>query len=525
VVVADPTELFYLEAAAMLLAQEQGSRPPDDVPDDYEGWLATFLPQHVRAPMADHHHRIWRWFWALQKGVRPETSLVGLLARGGGKSTTVELACAAVGARQTRKYVLYVCGVQPQADDHVSTIASMLESPTIAQYYPTLGKRLLNTFGSSKGWRRSRIRSEAGLTVDALGLDVLMRGVKLEEQRPDLIIFDDLDDRADSIETVKKKIVSITTKILPSGSSDVAVAFLQNVVHHEGIAGRLAGLASEEADFLADREVIGPIPAVIGLKTEPIPGTSNPVRHRITAGTPTWAGQDIPTCEAQIARIGLRAFMSEAQHEPPLPDTPAFPEFDRSVHVVEPFPIPEAWPKWRSVDYGYAVPYTCGWFTRSPQGRIYFYRETYATRKTAREQAYEIRILSGTEQYRFSVGDPAMWASQREGEKFQSVADHYGEMGVRLTQASNDRLTGKAAVHAALEWAPGVLPILQVFSTCHNFIRTLPMLPVDPHKPEDVDTTKEDHSYDMSRYSLMAVPWLNVSARREPRGYTVGGRR
>lgn len=121
------------------------------------------------------------------------------------------------------------------------------------------------------------------------------------------------------------------------------------------------------------------------------------------------------------------------------PEGQAFPEFDRGVHVIDPFPIPEPWPKWRAADYGYAVPYCCLWFARSPSGRIYIYRETYGTRKSAREQADEVRLASAGERSRFSVGAPAMWASQQEGEKFQSVPDHYGEMGVPLTPASDDR--------------------------------------------------------------------------------------
>ena len=498
---------------------------PDDIPDDYERWLDRFFPEHVRSEMAEHHHRIWRWIWALKLGVRPETSMVALLARGGGKSTTIELGCAALGARQRRRYILYVCGTQPQADDHVANIASLLESPKIAAAYPTLGKRLLNLFGSSRGWRRNRIRSESGLTVDALGLEVMTRGVKLEEQRPDLVVFDDVDDRSDSIEAIKKKISHMTTKILPAGSSDAAAAFIQNLVHYEGVAARLAGVASEQADFLNDREVIGPIPAVIGLQTEPIPGT---LLHRITAGTPTWAGQDIPTCEYQLNKYGLPAFLSEAQHLRPRPGSPAFPEWDESIHVCEPFPIPESWPKWRSVDYGYAVPYCCLWCAQSPSGRLYFYRETYGAGKTALEQAYEVRLASSGERYAFSVGDPSMWSSQQEGKKFQSVASQYEEMGVHLTPGSNTRIDGWDRFHSVLKYGEGAPPVLQVFKTCHNFIRTFQMLPRHPHKPDDVDSldpSLEDHAGDAGRYSLMAAPWISLQKRQKPRDYSVGRRR
>lgn len=47
---------------------------------------------------------------------------------------------------------------------------------------------------------------------------------------------------------------------------------------------------------------------------------------------------------------------------------------------------------------------------------------------------------------------------------------------------------------------------LQVFSTCKNFIRTIPSLVYDARHVEDIDTTQEDHIYDAVRYALMEAP-------------------
>jgi hypothetical protein len=365
----------------------------------------------------------------------------------------------------------------------------------------------------------------SGFIVDALGLDGAGRGVKLDEHRPDLFAFDDVDEVSDSIATVKKNIVTLTQSLLPAEAPTAGAVFVQNIVHYESIAARLAGLASEEAEFLADREVSGPIPAVIGLQTERIPGT---LKHRVTGGTPTWAGQSLEVCEQQINRWSLRAFLAEAQHERIRPGDAAFPEWDASVHVCDPFPIPESWPRWRAVDYGYAVPYCCLWFTQAPTGRVFIYRETYGAGKTAGEQAYEVRLASAGETYRFSVGDPAMWAEKREGERFRSVADQYGEMGVKLTQASNNRIAGWNRLHEVLDFDEGVPPVLQVFRTCTNFIRTFPMLTRHPHKPDDVNTldvSLEDHAGDSARYGVQALPWLQATKRRAPESYRMGTRR
>jgi len=122
----------------------------------------------------------------------------------------------------------------------------------------------------------------------------------------------------------------------------------------------------------------------------------------------------------------------------------------------------------------------------------------------------------------------AMWAEKREGEKFRSNVSQYAEMGVHLTQGSNNRIAGWNRLHEVLAWAEGAPPILQVFKTCSNFIRTFPMLPRHPHKPEDVDSldpSLEDHAGDAGRYGIMAAHWLSAAKRREPQGYTMGSRR
>lgn len=425
--------------------------------------------------------------------------------RGGGKSTGAELACVAAGARRSRRYVLYVSSTQQQADDHVQNVAALLESDALAASYPAMAERAVGKYGNSKGWRRNRLRTAHGFTVDAIGLDVAARGVKLDEARPDLLVFDDIDDTADSPLTIQKKITAITQKLLPAGSGDAATLAVQNIVHHEGVFARLAGLAVEPADFLADRIVSGPHPALVGAEFAKQPdGTWLVIR-----GEPIWQGQDVATCQLQVNDWGIRAFRAEAQHERTPPEGQAFPEFDPSVHVIERFVPPESWPKWRAVDYGYAAPFCCLWFARKPSGAVVVYRELYGAGLTAMAQAYQIKALSAGERYFASVGDPSMWASTREGERFKSMAEQYAEVGVLLVEASNDRLIGWERVHSMLEWSEQAPPNLQVSRSCANLIRTLPLLVRDPNRPEDVDTDGEDHAADALRYGLMAATWLD----------------
>ena len=50
------------------------------------------------------------------------------------------------------------------------------------------------------------------------------------------------------------------------------------------------------------------------------------------------------------------------------------------------------------------------------------------------------------------------------------------------------------------------VPMLYVFNTCKNFIRTVPSLCYDTLNVEDIDTSSEDHIYDECRYVLMHIP-------------------
>ena len=226
--------------------------------------------------------------------------------RGHAKSTSFELGLVALGARKKKRYVLYVCGTQEQADDHVANIAAMLESTRFGEMYPDMTRPLLGKHGNSKGWRRNRLRTASGFTVDAIGLDTAARGAKIEEDRPDTIVFDDIDSEADSEVITERKMKAITRKILPAGADKVTVGIGQNLVHDASI---VTGLVSGQARFLTNRIVSGPVVAVENLATDDQNG-----RDVITGGVPTWDGMDLKRCQEMIDEMGLDAFLVECQH-------------------------------------------------------------------------------------------------------------------------------------------------------------------------------------------------------------------
>jgi len=273
----------------------------------WKTWLVQLFPAHCTSDFGEHHAQFWDWVWDINKE-DSSTPFVAIWPRGGAKSTSAELACAALGARETRSYALYVSGTQDRADDHVGNVSALLESDGIARHYPALASRRVGKYGSSRGWRRNRVRTAAGFTIDAIGLDTAARGIKLEQDRPDLIILDDLDDALDSPGSTRKKINSLTRTILPAMADNGTVLAIQNLVHIDSV---FAQLADTRADFLIHRQVSGPIPAVVNLETQQRAEGG----YVITSGTAAWEGQNLDDCQRMIDEFGLSSFLVECQHD------------------------------------------------------------------------------------------------------------------------------------------------------------------------------------------------------------------
>lgn len=181
----------------------------------------------------------------------------------------------------------------------------------------------------------------------------------------------------------------------------------------------------------------------------------------------------------------------------------AFPLWNTDEHVVEPFEIPDHWPRIIGIDDGYAAPWCALWLAQDPRTQIFYvYREFYKTLVTSEDQAKMIRMASEGENILYRFADPSLWTRQNRQGHVYSVADEYRDNGVYLTKGDNDRIGGKRKLDNLLSPQPHGDVGIKIFSNCYNLIRTLPALPRDQNKVEDVDTKAEDHAYDALRYAL-----------------------
>lgn len=220
----------------------------------------------------------------------------------------------------------------------------------------------------------------------------------------------------------------------------------------------------------------------------------------------------------------------------------AFPEWRAAVHIVDPFDIPDEWIRFRSLDWGYAKPYSVGWYAVDFDGRLYKYRELYgwggsADQGSKEDPADVARKIWEAEHWKDSRGrwqsehitdaiaDDAIFGGRQDNSKdiaeqftdeFIDLDNRYGTRSTlwrRVGKGPKSRISGRLEMHHRLKIPidetgkrTGELPMLVFFPCCKHIIRTLPDLLNDDTNPEDVNTKMEDHAYDQTRYACMSRP-------------------
>lgn len=190
-------------------------------------------------------------------------------------------------------------------------------------------------------------------------------------------------------------------------------------------------------------------------------------------------------------------------------------KYHRYTHVIEPFNPPEEWTYYRSYDFGYGKPFSCCWWAVDYEGIAYQIEECYGCTATPNEgvkwspdkQFRQIKEIENSHPYlkgRYidGVADPSIW----DGSRGESVYEAALRNGIDFQKGVNDRIAGWMQMHYRFQFDEKGKARMYIFKNCKNTIRTLPLLMYDEHKPEDLDTTQEDHIADAIRYFCMARP-------------------
>lgn len=197
-----------------------------------------------------------------------------------------------------------------------------------------------------------------------------------------------------------------------------------------------------------------------------------------------------------------------------------FSELSREQHLIPDIRVPSHLMKYCWYDWGYSSPACNLWFCVSdgeamdtldgrsitlPRGALIVYRELYicdqddpakGAKMSNKEQAAQIRALSNAEEIAAYMAD---------GKPFQATGGYLGanpakefaEEGINLRLGSLDRKQGWSLVHSRLQSKP--YPMLYFCQSAKHTWRCMSSLQSSLLKPEDCDSTGEDHAPDCVR--------------------------
>lgn len=190
------------------------------------------------------------------------------------------------------------------------------------------------------------------------------------------------------------------------------------------------------------------------------------------------------------------------------------------THVIDPFEPPPDWTIYRSFDWGYNKPFSCGWWAVDRDGVFYRILELYGCTKepntgikwTPPQVFAEIARIEREHPWlcgkRISgIADPAIW----DAETGESIAEVAARHGVHFVPGDHKRIPGWMQVHYRLAFDENGRAMMYVFSNCRAFIRTVPLLVYDEHKVEDLDTSGEDHCLTAETKVLTESGYIPIS--------------
>jgi phage terminase large subunit len=181
-------------------------------------------------------------------------------------------------------------------------------------------------------------------------------------------------------------------------------------------------------------------------------------------------------------------------------------DYDLAIHLIDPFPIPAEWRRFRCIDFGLVHALTCGWYAYDGDNRLYLYRQIYMTGRTVATHSRQIKELTGAERIETTVCD-------HDAEDRQTLAEN----GIPNVAAKKDVLQGIGRVQDRLKKQADGKPRLFIFrDSLVEIDQSLKMA----HKPYAIEqefdgyiwadnqkkeqpVKEDDHGMDNIRYAVM----------------------
>ena len=212
--------------------------------------------------------------------------------------------------------------------------------------------------------------------------------------------------------------------------------------------------------------------------------------------------------------------------------------WDSNVHILPRFEIPDGWLIDRSLDWGSSHPYSVGFWAEAngeeailpdgskfcpPPGTLIQFAELYGTKEIGTNKGVkmsatmladnivefeELLVQNGWIADRPMAGPADNQIRDVREADVDTIELKMAGKGIHWTESDKSpgsRRNGLQLFRDRLEASKtGEGPGIYFMRNCVASLETIPNLPRDPKKIDDVDTTAEDHPYDMTRYRVLA---------------------
>ena len=161
--------------------------------------------------------------------------------------------------------------------------------------------------------------------------------------------------------------------------------------------------------------------------------------------------------------------------------------------VVDPFKIPDHWPRVFGMDFGWTNPTAAAFLAHDTDNDVvYLTGEYYQAQATPKSHA--VNLFAQGADWIPGVCDPAgQAANAKDGE---SLLEEYEKQGLNLTKANNSREAGIQMVLERMQSGK-----FKVFSTCSNWLYEFRMYARDE---KGVPKKENDHLMDGTRYAVVS---------------------
>ncbi len=187
---AEPVE----EPAAFKEAAFNAAEVSDLAKNSLDFLAAMAIPTVFKYLFPPVFQAIWNWLVAYVHKIRDFSQLAIGLPRGFGKTMLIKIFVLYVILFSKKQFILIICGTQTKANNIVADIVGMLNEPNIKKVF---GDWKLGAETDRQDLKKFGFRGRNIILMGAgAGSDI--RGITLENVRPDVMIFDDIQTREDA---------------------------------------------------------------------------------------------------------------------------------------------------------------------------------------------------------------------------------------------------------------------------------------------------------------------------------------